>query len=180
MKSTALAVAAVLVVSGCGASGSTGSQGLADGKTFTMSVGADPGTLDPAITVLTVARAIGRFLYGRLVERTTNGDIVGGLAEKWDADATKATFTLRQGVTCSDGAALTAQDVAANINFIADPKNKSPLVGLMVQPGTTATADEATRTITVTSGAPDAFLLTNVGMLPIVCAKGMSDRALLA
>ncbi|KJK50592.1 peptide ABC transporter substrate-binding protein [Lentzea aerocolonigenes] len=179
MKRTALAVAAVLVVSGCGASGSSGSKALADGRTFTMSVGADPGTLDPALTVLTVARAIGRFLYGRLVERTANGDIVAGLAEKWDADATKATFTLRQGITCADGAPLTAGDVAANINFTADPKNKSPLVGLMVMPGTTATADEATRTVTVTSGAPDAFLLTNVGSLPIVCAKGMSDRALL-
>ncbi|MEV6235128.1 ABC transporter substrate-binding protein [Lentzea sp. NPDC051838] len=178
MKRTALVVAALLVA-GCGSSGGTGSKALVDGKTFTMSVGADPGTLDPALTVLSVARSIGRFLYGRLVERTSNGDIAAGLAEKWEADATKATFTLRQGTTCADGAPLTAKDVAENINFIGDPKNKSPLVGLMVMPGTTATADDATRTITVTSGAPDAFLLTNVGMLPIVCAKGVSDRALL-
>ncbi|MEU0877367.1 ABC transporter substrate-binding protein [Lentzea sp. NPDC005914] len=180
MKRTALAVAAVVAVSGCGASGGTGSGALADGKTFTMSVGADPGTLDPALTVLTAARAVGRFLYGRLIDQTPNGDVVAGLAEKWEADTTKATFTLRQGITCADGAPLTAKDVAANITYIGDPGNKSPLVGLMVMPGTTATADEATRTITVTSGAPDAFLLTNVGSLPIVCAKGLSDRSLLA
>jgi peptide/nickel transport system substrate-binding protein len=178
MKRTAVALVA-LVVAGCGTSGGGSSGALADGRTFTMSVGADPGTLDPALTVLNAARTVGRFLYARLVDRTASGDVVAGLAEKWEADATKATFTLRKGITCADGTPLTATDVAKNIAFVGDPGNKSPLVGLVVAPGTTATADEATATITVTSGAPDAFLLTNVGSLPIVCAKGMTDRALL-
>jgi len=176
----AIALLGVVVLTGCGTSATSGSQDLAEGKTFTMSVGADPGSLDPALTVLSVARQVGRFLYGRLIERTSNGEIVAGLAEKWDATTTTATFTLRQGITCADGAPLTAADVAANITFVGDPKNKSALAGLQVVPGTTATADDATRTVTITSGAPDAFLLTNVGTLPIVCAKGMADRALLA
>jgi peptide/nickel transport system substrate-binding protein len=176
----AIALLGVVVLAGCGTTATSGSQELAEGRTFTMSVGADPGTLDPALTVLSVARQVGRFLYGRLIERTSSGEIVAGLAEKWDATVTTATFTLRQGITCPDGAPLTAADVAANITFVGDPKNQSPLAGLQVAPGTSATADEATRTVTVTSGAPDAFLLTNAGTLPIVCAKGMSDRALLA
>jgi peptide/nickel transport system substrate-binding protein len=180
MKRTAVVVSIALVAAGCGASGSSGSGALADGKTFTMSIGADPGTLDPAITVLSAARWVGRFLYARLIERTEKGEAVAGLAEKWDATTTTATFTIRKGVTCSDGTPLTAADIAANISFIGNPENKSPLAGIQVAPGTSATADEATRTVTVTSGAPDAFLLTNVGTLPIVCAKGMSDRALLA
>ncbi len=179
MKRTIALLAGLTLLAGCG-SGSTASGGLADGKTFTMSVGADPGSLDPALTVLSVARQVGRFLYGRLVERTSTGEVVSGLAEKWEADVSKATFTLRSGITYADGAPLTAADVAANINFVGDAKNKSPLAGLQMAPGTTATADEATRTVTVTSGAPDAFLLTNVGTLPIVCAKGMADRSLLA
>ncbi|MGZ3145089.1 ABC transporter substrate-binding protein [Lentzea chajnantorensis] len=179
MKRTIALLAGITLVAGCG-SGGTSSGALAQGGTFTLSVGADPGTLDPALTVLSVARQVGRFLYGRLVEPTRSGEVVSGLAEKWDADVSKATFTLRSGVTCADGAPLTAADVAANINFVGDPQNKSPLAGLQVAPGTTATADEATRTVTVTSGAPDAFLLTNVGTLPIVCAKGMADRSLLA
>jgi peptide/nickel transport system substrate-binding protein len=181
MKRAAALLGAV-VLTGCTTSGSSGSgtADLADGKTFTMSISADPGTLDPALTVLSPARAVGRFLYARLIERTSNGDIVAGLAEKWDATATSATFTLRQGLTCDDGSPLTAKDVAANISFVGDPANKSPLAGIQVVPGTSATADDATRTVTVTSGAPDAFLLTNVGTLPIVCAKGMSDRTVLA
>ncbi|MET9230304.1 ABC transporter substrate-binding protein [Lentzea sp. NPDC003310] len=176
----AVALLAAVVLTGCGTSANSGSSQLADGKTFTMSVAADPGSLDPALTVLSVARQVGRFLYGRLIERTANGDIVAGLAEKWEATVTTASFTLRQGITCPDGAPLTATDVAANITFVGDPANKSPLAGIQVVPGTTATADEATRTVTVTSGAPDAFLLTNVGTLPIVCAKGLADRSLLA
>ncbi|MFJ8961639.1 ABC transporter substrate-binding protein [Lentzea sp. NPDC102401] len=176
----AVALLGVLVLAACGTTATSGSQELAEGRTFTMSVGADPGSLDPALTVLSVARQVGRFLYGSLIERTSSGEIVAGLAEKWDATTTTATFTLRQGITCADGAPLTAADVAANITFVGDPKNNSALAGLQVVPGTTATADDATRTVTVTSGAPDAFLLTNVGTLPIVCAKGMSDRSLLA
>ena len=175
----AVALFAAVALAGCGTGPTTGGQNLAEGKTFTMSVSADPGTLDPALTVLSVARGVGRFLYGRLVERTSDGQIVAGLAEKWDATVTSATFTLRQGITCADGAPLTAADVAANITFVGDPANKSPLAGIQVPPGTTATADEATRTVTVTSGAPDAFLLTNVGTLQIVCGKGLADRSLL-
>ncbi|SMC77386.1 ABC transporter substrate-binding protein [Lentzea albidocapillata] len=176
----AVALLAVVVLAGCGTPATSGSQNLAEGRTFTMSIGTDPGSLDPALTVLSVARSVGRFLYGRLIERTSSGEIVAGLAEKWDATVTTVTFTLRQGITCADGAPLTAADVAANITFVGDPKNKSPLAGIQVAPGTSATADEATRTVTVTSGAPDAFLLNNVGTLPIACAKGLSDRSLLA
>ncbi|MFS8097214.1 ABC transporter substrate-binding protein [Lentzea alba] len=181
MKRTAALTAAV-VLAGCGTSGGSGSgsETLADGKTFTMAISADPGSLDPALTVLSVARGLGRFLYARLIERTTSGEVVSSLAEKWEATVTTAKFTLRQGVTCADGAPLTAEDVAANIRFVGDPKNKSPLAGIQVTPGTTATADESTRTVTVTSGAPDAFLLTNIGTLPVVCAKGMRDRSLLS
>ncbi|MGH1565759.1 ABC transporter substrate-binding protein [Mumia sp. DW29H23] len=173
-----------LALSGCGGGSSDAGSGdsgtLADGKTFTMSVATDPGNLDPMMTVLSVTRQVDRFLYGTLVQQEDDGTIVGSLAEKWDADTTKATFTLRDGITCSDGAAVTASDVAENINFIADPANKSPLNGLWVTAGTKATADDATRTVTVTSGAPDAFLLVNLGTVPIVCGKGLEDRSVLA
>ena len=52
-----------------------------------------------------------------------HGGLVAGLADKWQGTTTKAMFTLRKGVTCSDGTPLTAGDVAANINFVGDTKN---------------------------------------------------------
>lgn len=176
--------AAALALTACtsGAEPGSGSAGgeLADGKTFTMTTGTDPGSLDPGMTVLSAARGVGRFLYGRLVDIADDGKVTGALAEKWDADTTKATFTLREGLTCGDGSELTATTVADNLNFAADPANKSPLLGLQVQPGTVAKADDQARTVTVTSGAPDAFLLYNLGSVPMVCADGLADRKLAA
>lgn len=171
-----------LTATACGSSGGTvaGDGKPVDGKTFSYAVGSDPGTIDPHLTVFSVAIQLDLFLYDSLLGLSADGKPVAGLAAKWDATTTSATFTLRPGITCSDGAPLTAADVAANIRFVGDPANKSPIAGLTIAPGTTATADDATRTITVTSGRPDAFLLRNVGALPIACAKGLADRKLLA
>ncbi|CAM5417365.1 peptide ABC transporter substrate-binding protein [Streptomyces spiroverticillatus] len=176
--------AAALGLTGCAgpyntagpASGGT----LADGRTFTMALSADPGTLDPGLTAMSIAFQVDRFLYDPLVHVAKDGTARAGLAEEWQADATTARFTLRSGVTCADGTPLTARDVAANIAFMADVKNRSPMTGLLVNPGTTVKADAATRQITVTSKIPDAFLLRNIGMVPIVCGKGLADRGSVA
>ncbi|WP_020672521.1 ABC transporter substrate-binding protein [Amycolatopsis nigrescens] len=181
----AIASVVALTVSACGGTSQSGqdrtaNQKLADGKTFTMAIGTDPGALDPAMTVLSVALEMGRFLYDSLINLDETGKPIAGLAEKWEATTTTASFTLRNGITCDDGAPLTASDVAANINFAGDPANKSPMSGLAVAPETKATADDAARTITLASGAPDAFLLRNIGGLPIVCGKGVRDRSALA
>jgi peptide/nickel transport system substrate-binding protein len=130
------------------------------------------------MTVLSVTRQVDRFLYSWLINLAPDGSVQSGIASKWQADTTKATFTIRKDVTCSDGSKLTAGQVADNISWVGDPANKSPLLGIQVMPGTKATASGDT--VTVTSGAPDAFLLRNVGTLPIVCGKGLTDRSVLA
>jgi peptide/nickel transport system substrate-binding protein len=156
-----------------------GGQTFANGKTFTMVLAADPGNLDPHLTALSVTLQVDRFLYDSLLNTNEKGDLVAGLADKWEATTTSATFTLRKGVTCSDGAALTAAMVAANINFIGDPNNASARMGVWVPPGATATADDAAGTVTVTSPTPSAFLERSLGSTQIVCDKGMKDRGLL-
>ncbi|MFC4852317.1 ABC transporter substrate-binding protein [Actinophytocola glycyrrhizae] len=176
---TAGLLAVSLVACGGGAGGSSSGRALVDGATFTMVLGTDPGNLDPHFTSLSSAMQVDRFLYDSLVDIDEKGDMVAGLAEKWEATTTEATFTLRDGVTCADGTPLTATQVAANINFVGDPKNASSRLGVFVPAGATATADDAARTVTVTAPAPDAFLDRNVGGLHIVCAAGMADRSLL-
>ncbi|ALG09827.1 ABC transporter substrate-binding protein [Kibdelosporangium phytohabitans] len=181
----AIASVVALTVSACGATSQSGgdrtaNQKLADGKTFTMGIPSDPGSLDPAMTVLAVALQLDRFLYDGLIDLDASGKPIPNLAEKFEATTTTAAFTLRDGITCADGAPLTASDVAANINFVGDPANKSAMLGLSITPGTKAVADDAARTVTLTSGAPDAFLLRNAGSLPIVCGKGLADRSALA
>jgi peptide/nickel transport system substrate-binding protein len=181
MKS-ALTVAAVgvltLGLAACGNDPASTTNGptFVNGKTFTMVLGSDPGTLDPHFTSLSSALQADRFLYDSLVNIDEKGAMVAGLAEKWQATPTSATFTLRKNITCGDGSALTAGDVAANISFVGDPKNASSRIGVYVPPGATATGDNAAGTVTVTSPSPDPFLDRNVGGLPIVCAKGMAAR----
>jgi peptide/nickel transport system substrate-binding protein len=144
-----------------------------------MALGGDPGNLDPHFTSLSVTLATDRFLYDSLLNSDQNGGMVAGLADKWQGTTTKATFTLRKGVTCSDGTPLTAGDVAANINFVGDPKNASTRIGLYVPAGAKANADDATGTVTVTSPTAEAFLTHNLGELQIVCRQGMKNRGLL-
>ncbi|MET0233509.1 MAG: ABC transporter substrate-binding protein [Kibdelosporangium sp.] len=176
----AVAGTVTLSLAACGGSGQPeGSQNLVNGKTFTMVLPADPGSLDPHFTSLSVTLQVDRFLYDSLVNVDPAGKIVAGLAEKWEATTTKATFSLRKGITCSDGSPLTASTVAANISFVGDPQNASNQTGVYVPPGATATGDDATGTVTVTSPAPQSFLDRTVGALRIVCDKGMKDRSLL-
>ena len=184
-RMVALMGAAALALTSCAAPiaspGGGGEKGaLAEGKTFTSVISTDPGSLDPLITVMSVARSIDRFLYSRLIEVQDDGSIMSGLASSWESDTGTATFTLRDGVTCEDGTPLTATDVAANISHIGDPANGSPLVGMQVQPGTVAVGDDDAGTVTVASGRPDSFLLENIGSIAIVCGSVLKDPAALA
>jgi peptide/nickel transport system substrate-binding protein len=147
-----------------------------DGQTFTMAVSADPGNLDPHFTSLSVTLQVDAFMYDSLVNLDPTGKMVAGLAEKWEGTTTKATYTLRKGVTCSDGSPLTATTVAENISFVGDPANKSTRIGVFVPAGAKAVGDDAAGTVTVTAPAPDAFLARNVGGLHIVCDQGMKNR----
>lgn len=162
-----------------GGSGADAGGHYVNGKTFTMVIGSDPGSLDPHFTTLSIAYQMNQFLYDSLISFDDRGRPIAGLAAKWNGGATKATFTLRKGITCDDGSPLTAGTVADNIDFVGDPANKSALIGLMVPPGATAKADDAERTVTVTTKTPDAFLLREVGRLPIVCGKGLKNRSML-
>lgn len=178
----ALAVSLAACSSGSNSGGpnsSSGNHSFANGKTFTMAIASDPGALDPALSVISVTVGLDRFLYDTLVQVDSKGQEQPRLAAKWSGTTTNASFTLRKGITCSDGSPLTASDVAKNINFVANPANKSPYLGVLVQPGAQATGNDSAGTVTVTSKAPDPFLTRDIGSLDIVCGKGLADRSIL-
>ena len=179
LRSVAALGAVALLTAACGGNDSTGGASgkqPVNGKTFTMSVSSDPGNLDPHFTSLSITGQVDRFLYDSLLGTAPDGKLLPALAEKWEGTTTRATFTLRKGITCANGDPLTAKTVADNISFVGDVKNASTRVGTYVPAGAKATADEATGVVTVTSPAPDAFLDRNLGGLPIVCDQGMKDR----
>lgn len=184
----AFAAALTLLLAACGGSdgdsaGGPGASGedaepVVDG-TFTYAVAADPGNLHPHLTVLAATRAVDAYLYDKLVYFTVEGEALPWLAESWEATPDTVTFTLRDGVTCSDGTPLTASVVAANFQFVVDEANVSPVRGVLVPAELTATADDAARTVTITVPTPDPFLLQSTGDLFIACQAGLDDPTLL-
>lgn len=173
----AVAMPVVLVAAACG--GGNGSSG-GSGGTYTIAVANDPGNLDPLMSVLSVTQTVSKLAYDELVHQNKHGEFVPGLAKSWKVHGTTATFTLVDGVTCSDGSKLTPRAVADSLNFVSNPKNKSPLLGLILQPGAKATADGKAGTVTLRTPRPNAFLLNNLASLPIVCEAGTRDRDKLA
>jgi len=145
-----------------------------------MGVANDPGNLDPSMTVLSVTRLVSDLAYDALVNAQDDGTVKSGLAKSWKSTANSVTLTMTKGVTCSDGSPFTAKDAADNLNYIADPANKSPVLGLFLPVGVKATADAGAATVTVTSPMPDAFLLQNLAGVLMVCAAGLKDHKLLA
>ncbi|RPH61983.1 MAG: ABC transporter substrate-binding protein [Chloroflexi bacterium] len=77
-----------------------------------------PDTLNPAYAFLTESYAMFDFVYSTLMTQNPQGDYVGLLAEERSvsADGLTWTYKLRQGVKWHNGEALTAGQVAWNIN----------------------------------------------------------------
>ncbi|MFI0419131.1 ABC transporter substrate-binding protein [Spongiactinospora sp. 9N601] len=177
---TAAAITVIgLAATGCGGTAGGGGGG-GTGDTVTISIPSDPGTLSPMNTSVSIAVAMNKYAYDPLVNIAPDGKVISGLAEKWSATPKSAEFVLRDGVTCQDGSKLTASDVAAMFNHVADPKNAAALIGLAVPPMAKAEADDATRTITLSLENPAPFLLQMAALMPIPCKKGMGDPKALA
>ncbi|MGV0155133.1 ABC transporter substrate-binding protein [Rhodococcus sp. GB-02] len=176
----AVAGCATLLLSACSSGGSPGGnngQPVTDG-TFRLALFGDPGALNPLMTTSTYAHSLARLSYDYLIHvDPETGDAGPWLAEKWSETTTSVEFTIRDGVTCSDGSALTARTVADSINFVTDETNGSALRGVYVPATATATDDLAARTVTVTTPEPSPFLLLNLARLPIMCEAGLTDAA---
>lgn len=175
--------AVVVAISGCssGSQGATGSRSggkVVDGATFAMALNSDPGNLDPQGSASNNVLQIAALAYDSLVSVSAKGTIQPQLASSWKVSGKTVSLTLKQGVTCSDGSAFTAAQAAQNINYVGDPKNKSPLAGAFLPAGATAEAAGSTVTITLPGAAP--FVLNGLASLPMVCAKGMADRTSLS
>ncbi|WP_328324549.1 ABC transporter substrate-binding protein [Streptomyces sp. NBC_00455] len=116
------------------------------------------------------------YAYDSLVHLSGAGRVRSGLAVRWRTDATSATFTLRKGVTCSDGTELKASHVARSLTYAADPKNHfTAAQQALPDVPLTVTADDAHRVVTVSTASPFGFLVRTVGLLPVICPAGLDD-----
>ena len=146
-----------------------------------MAIETDPGSLDPQLTLLGAARTVNSFVYDPLLTVVGPGKVASGLASSWKVRSAKQVqLTLRRGVTCSDGTRMTASVVKRNIEFVGNPANGSPWYGVAVPPTATVEANDRAGTVTITSKIPSPFMLQGLGLLQIVCARGLADRSVLA
>lgn len=182
-----IAIAGALAIAGCSGADGGGSETSAsssatdgkfiDGATFTMSLAADPGALDPQLGPGSPLAQVAAFGYDSLVSIDKSGSIQSQLASAWTVDKTELTFTLNDGIICADGSDFTADTVVKNIEFVADPANASPFLGVYVPPGTTAAAKG--NIVTVTLAAPAPFAINGFANLAMVCDAGLADRSTL-
>lgn len=178
-KRTAIATAAAvsalaLTLAGCSSSGDAPREPV-EGGTFTQIVSADPGSLDPQMSAASALFAVSRFAYDTLVGVTADGEPLSQLASDWKVEAKTATFTLNDGILCSDGSKFTAKTAADNLNWISDPEHQSPFLGTFLPPGVTAAAEGSTLTLSLSAPAP--FLLLGLASVPMVCESGLADRS---
>jgi peptide/nickel transport system substrate-binding protein len=165
-RSTGLAVLALTglaLAAGCSSaspsgSATTGSGSSAAAPAGTLTIGSSvaPPSIDPTSNpAAAIDEVLDYNVYQHLVQLAPNGSIVPVLATgyAWSADRKTITFTIRQGVTFSNGDPLTADDVVFSINRVVAKGSRYPYATLM---GTlTSVTATSPATVTVTLSAPN-------------------------
>lgn len=177
----ALVAAGSLAACTSGSNPGNAHKDVLTGGTYVTALPSDPGNLHPLRAQQVTTNNVVGLTYDTLLDDTTAGKLVPQLATTWRVTPTSVTYTLRKGVTCSDGTALTAGAVAANFDWIKNPKNGSSYLGSNLPDSDyTVRSDDTAGTVTISRTKPYGFLLDGTGLIPIVCPKGLSNPKLLA
>ncbi|MBP2421099.1 ABC transporter substrate-binding protein [Microbacterium imperiale] len=154
------------------------------GGSLTFAISVDSQCIDPQQVSNNDAIAIARQTVASLTTQDPDtGEILPWLAESFDVndDATRFTFTLRDGATYADGAPIDAASVRTNFEAITALGAKAPL-------GSSYLADLASidvvdeRTVTIAFSRPSAQFLQatstfSLGLLsPATASVGQAQR----
>jgi peptide/nickel transport system substrate-binding protein len=185
---TAGTLCTVFALSACGGSGGSNAQTatLADaaagqvaadcqgapvqGGTLVYERQAETQSLDP----ITLRNGNGdifatELLYNGLVRSDPTGktdDLVGGVADKWEAskDGKTYTFHIRDGIKFSNGDPVTAQDVKFTLDRFGDPKVNQVMSVVAGGYGSSRVVDRST--VEVKLKQPVASFLYNISIFP--------------
>lgn len=176
-RSLVASAAVSALLAGCGGDVSSTRTPLVVDGTVTIASASETPSFHPYSQF---GVSLAPYAYDSLVSVAPGGQVVSALAERWRDGATSARFTLREGVTCSDGTALTASAVARSLRYAGDPDNR--LVGartVLPRVPFTVSADDAAREVSVRTESPYSFIVRTIGLLPVVCPAGLADPAAL-
>ena len=163
-----LATAVALVLSGCtSGSGSTAGQTApVKGGTLTYASGdAEPTCLDPHVGGNYPQALVASQYLEELVSKDSAGQVIPWLATSWkqSSDGLSWTFSLKPGVTFTDGTPFDAAAVVANIAHVQNPATLSSTGYLALGKVTKAVAVDA-RTVKIDLSSPDSSLLDSLSM----------------
>ena len=173
-----LAGVTILLALGCGrghVAEKHAETGPVRGGFLVASLRSEPGTFNRFIQAGASAPTdvLTRLTHGTLVRvNHVTGEAEPWLAERWttSADGRTLTFTLRDGITFSDGVPLTSADVLFTFRALYDPEVDSVLASAVkVQGKPLQVSAPDARTVTVTVPAPftnAAALLDSVWIYP--------------
>jgi oligopeptide transport system substrate-binding protein len=139
-------VPALLVAALCMAPFTTAAKPPADIKLAKEQVlhrgnGAEPDSLDPQLSESTNSSNIQRDLFESLVGEAPDGELIPGVAKRWDIseDRLQYTFYLRENARWSNGDPVTAHDFVYSWRRLVDPATGSRY-SMMLAPVTNAEA----------------------------------------
>ena len=126
-----------------GATAEAAAETTATGSGFTVQLGPNPETLDPALNSAVDGANTIITIFEPLLLIDENNDVIPGQAESYDVseDGLTWTFHMRDGLKWSDGSDLTAKDFEYSIKRLADPDTAAPYAETAV--GMIAGFDEA-------------------------------------
>ena len=147
--------------------------------TVGMAHGSTTDSLDPGSWESDLIIATGFARYNYLTEIDNKGNLIGELAESWEAspDAKTWTFKLRSGIEFHNGQTLTAQDVVNSINHHRGGGSKSAAKPI-VDPIVSINRDGNYVEFTLVGGDADFPYVVSDYHLPIMPSKdGKPDWA---
>lgn len=175
----ALGAALALTACGTGSGGSSGESEFTPTDTIRATIDI-PATFDPMVGLSLPDFVLARMSFDTLVRKDDSG-LVPGLAASWEATPNSATFTLREGATCSDGTPITPTVVKDSLDAFAVSGGSYVLETFGGQTPS-VTADDAAGTVTIDLETPWAYLPQAMSSAPtgIVCPAGLADLEALA
>lgn len=109
-------VAATVAISATACSFESNDGAATSADTAVVGITNEPRSLDPGIDLIRSSVAIARTILEPLLETDDEFGVVPGLATEWEnTEPTKWQFTLREGVTFSNGEPFNADSAAASI-----------------------------------------------------------------
>jgi len=128
-----------------------------DATTVVFALEGDVRGLEPALSYDFTANPVVCNISEGLLKFTPEGGLEPLLAESFDQpDELTYIYTLREGVSFSDGTPVTVDDVLASIARVRDPEVAGPLAWMYDGPGATVEKTDD-KTVTITLATPSAL-----------------------